>query len=456
MSTLGHAVPRHELLRGFLVNTTTRVIFLFGSLLGSALLMASDFLVAPGLMAIVAIVQLADLVRYVQRTNEELVRFLEAVRNQDFTQTFATDALGTGFERLGRVLTYLMEGFRSERAVQEQELRYLRATVDQVPVPLVAVESEGSLTALNHAARRLFGAVPVRRVDDLMAFGSELRDAVLYTPPGMRRLVPFDADGVPLRLALRANEIVVRGRRQRLISLQNIQSELDSQEIESWQKLVRVLTHEIGNSITPVASLAHSTEDLLSELSVHHPHLEDIDEARSAVQTVARRADGLIRFVRTYQQLKGLPSPRPQPLNLCDQFAAMKTLMQAEWQSRDVRLTTEVTPERLEVHADREQLDQVLINLLRNASEAVAHHASPQIWMKAYMSRRGRVVIEVLDNGPGVPEGLEERVFVPFFTTKSEGTGVGLALTRQIMMAHGGYVSLAQRDGGGARLSLIF
>jgi nitrogen fixation/metabolism regulation signal transduction histidine kinase len=401
-----------------------------------------------------------ELWRFINKTNKELSRFLDAARYADFSQRFNFFGTGSGFGHLGEVFTDILENLRRLRSEQEADRRRLKALVEHVPVPLFSIHQDKSITLHNNAARRLFGASGVSQVSDLLQFGSGFHQAVIEAVPGNRELVTFAHDGMEQQMTLASSEVITDASRELLVSLQDIQSELDFMQAEAWQDLVRVLTHEIMNSITPISSLARTAtdlaDDLVSRLEAGSTLKDEITDIQSAVSTVARRSDGLTQFVNSYRQLTRLAPPDKDRVPIADLFDHVGKLAVAEWSDDRVELNIQTTPSGLEVVADRDLLEPILLNLLRNAWQATTEIAAPRISLTAKLNRRGRVVIEVGDNGPGVAADITRKIFVPFFTTKKAGSGVGLALTRQVMIAHRGYVTLGKSESGGARFSLIF
>jgi len=434
-----------------------RLTALFACMVAIAwLLTATDQIAAPSLLTVLAAGLIWSLLAYVRRTNAELTRFLEAVRNADFTQRFGLTGLGSGFDELGESLDGLTRRFRSQRADQEQEVRRLRALVEHSPVPLMTLAGDHRTVLINNAARRLFDRPEIARLDDLSAFGPELVEALPAVRPGERRLVWLQRGESRERLAVAASDLAVGRQQIRLISLQNIQSELEGTELEAWQRLVRVLTHEIMNSITPITSLARTAVDLVDDAkTAAHPEavLEDV---REAVQTVARRADGLTQFVQSYRQLTRLPPPQRESLLAADLFESVARLVKADLAADGIVLEQQVSPPGLTLWADPDQLEQVLLNLVRNAAEALAQADHRRIRLDAAPDRSGRPRICVSDTGPGVDDALAEQIFIPFFTTKRSGSGVGLALSRQILRAHGGTIRPGRSEEGGARFTLEF
>jgi len=424
------------------------------------LLLQPGYYSATILAAAVLVITAAELWWFVGRTNRELSRFLDAARYADYSQRFSLEDIGSGFGELGDTFTDILDRLHQQRADQEVDLRRLRALVDHIPVPLLTVHGDKSITLQNNAARRLFGASHVTQLHDLRQFGVTFHDAVAQAVPGKRELVTFSIDGIEYQLTLATSENIVAGESNRLVSLQDIQSELDVTQIQAWQELVRVLTHEIMNSITPVTSLSATATDLaddvLKKIESNAPIEEDLTDLRDAVQTVARRSDSLLQFVHSYRQLTRLAPPEKKRVHIVDLFDSVTRLAEAEWPGSNTTLSKTVDPAELDIYADRDLLEPVVLNLLRNALQATQDLEHKKIELRGRLNRRGNVVIEVCDNGPGVPEDISRKIFVPFFTTKSEGSGVGLALARQVMTAHGGFIRVGQSDAGGAKFTLTF
>jgi two-component system nitrogen regulation sensor histidine kinase NtrY len=447
--------------RRFSILLLGRLIVVGLSLLATVwLLLQSGYHGATAIASIMLVISVAELWRHINRTNLEIERFLSAARHTDFSQRFSFENVGTGFEQLGKTFTDILDRFRSHQTERESELKHLQALIEHVPVPLLSVHNDQSITLRNNAARRLFGAEQITHLKDLHRLGMNLHNAVEDAVPGRRELVVFTVEGVEHKLTLATAEIIVGTAKERLVSLQDIQSELDTTQAQAWQDLVRVLTHEIMNSITPVTSLAATAtdlvDDMLNKTDDDSPLAEDLADLRDAVSTVARRSDSLTQFVNSYRQLTRLAPPEKKRIQLTDLFGAVCRLAEAETPSGFPSLTQQVEPAGLDVYADRDLLEPVLLNLLRNAWQVTRDLDSASIELKGRLNRRGNVVVEVSDNGAGVPDELSKKIFVPFFTTKEGGSGVGLALARQVMIAHGGFITLSESDAGGARFTLTF
>ncbi len=421
---------------------------------------SSGYHVTTVVFALLLLFQCTNLVQFVEKTNKELTRFLDAARYADYSQRFELKPLGAGFGDLSHAFSDILKRFQYVRSQQEEEKKHLKAIVEHVPVPLISINNEGYLSLWNHAARRLFGANHVTKWQDLITFGEEFAQRVSSINAGEKHLVYFNIDGMEQQLAISATQIRLSNTHEILISMQNIQNELDTVQLQAWQDLVKVLTHEIMNSITPVASLAKTAavliEDGKTKAKDYPPIMSDLDDIEDAVQTVARRSDGLIEFVGSYRKLTRLPTPNKKITSVSQLFQQSCSLATQSWPSKGIELISSIEPSELEVNADSGMIEQLLINLLQNAEHAVEKEGSPKVSINAFLNLRGHVVIQVSDNGIGIAEDVGQQIFVPFYTTKISGSGVGLALARQIMIAHGGTIKYTTNQSGGAEFSLMF
>ncbi|MFZ6766581.1 sensor histidine kinase [Undibacterium sp. Di26W] len=331
----------------------------------------------------------------------------------------------------------------------------LEARLEHAPSALFLMTSENELLApLNNYARRMLAP---GRVTDLNDFNSALR----AVNNDRRNIIVFDTENGQERALVTVNYFHIGGVEERLIAVLPIESELENAAFKAWQQLVHVLTHEIMNSLTPVASLSRTAHDLMAELQTklaqENQEVQELGGDLSiALDTISRRSDSLAGFVSSYRSLSNVPASLPQRTQLLQLFSRISTLLKQSWQSRNGAATFVVEPESLEIMIDPGQLEQAIINLLKNAEEATANTPNPQVSVYARLARGGRLRIEISDNGPGIPDELVAHIFTPFFTSRAKGNGIGLAMVRQLVHNNGGTVRYAKLANSGARFIMSF
>jgi two-component system, NtrC family, nitrogen regulation sensor histidine kinase NtrY len=433
-------------------------------LAASAVLLASAVwaLMPPSLPAAGAVFATATLLvgaglwREVRRTNMELARLLHALRNADGTARFDAADGDTGFAELAAAIEALLECPHAAMLAERRRAAELLAVLEHVPMPLLAVDDASCVSLLNHAARRLFGPHTRAQVADFAVFGTELAALLESRGPASATVAlrpPHDA-GTRLRVA--RSEALLGGRPQRLFAFQPIQTELDESEARLASSLVRVLTHEVMNSLTPVSSLLRTASDLGERLADGRSDPLALARLNQALATAARRSEGLLGFVERYRALARPLEVRKAPLDTAVLAESLSLLFRAEWPETQPTLELRLPPDMPPLCADRELIEPVLLNLLRNAAQATLGHAAvPLVRFTVQRAPSGRMLIDIEDNGPGIAPALRDEVFLPFFTTKPGGHGVGLALARQTVLAHGGSIHAdTSPELGGARLRI--
>jgi signal transduction histidine kinase len=377
------------------------------------------------------------------------------VRFDDYSHTFRRKSPGGSFTGLHAALARVIEAFRAARADKEEQALYLQTVVQHVGIGLLVFQPDGEVELVNNAARRLLKVPVLKNLRNLEDSYPGLAGTLLGLKPGDRGLVKVEAGDEQFQLLLHAAEFKQRGRDFTLVSVQDIRGELEEREIEAWQKLIRVLTHEIMNSMTPISSLATTVEGLIDKgFPAGEP--ESLEDIRGALRTIQRRSEGLLHFVDGYRNLARVSQPDLKFFPAADLFAQVAQLLRSRLDECGVRLKAVSNPARLEVLADPNLLEQVLINLVLNACDAVRGQTRPRIELAASLDERGRPVIQVRDNGVGIAAENLDKVFVPFFSTKEGGSGIGLSLSRQIMRLHGGSISVASKPGRETAFTLRF
>ena len=424
---------------------------------------ANGLLLFPLGIALLAIV--ISLYRFVTSLNRKLTRFLESVRYSDFAVAFRADSnLGPSFHALNNQFNEVLDAFRQARAEKEANLHYVNTIVQHVGVGLLTFDAAGQVELVNQAALRLLGIYRLRTLNDLDATHPELSH-LLSSAKTSSTPVSYQtgADG---ELSVRCTSVRLRGRLVTVVSLQNIRTELQQRELEAWQNLTKVLRHEIMNSITPIVSLAGTMRDIVEiDLMGKANELEEsiwpiaslpsspLDDLRDALTTIEQRGEGIMRFVDAYRNFTTIPQPVFSDV-LVEPFLR-KVCQLAQANTPQCQMTVRVALPNLAIRADAAQIEMVLLNLIKNAVESMEDIEQPTIQLEAE-SVGTRVVIRVIDNGPGIePEALEQ-IFIPFYTTKKTGSGIGLSLSRQIMQLHNGQLTAFSTPKAGSTFNLSF
>ncbi len=335
---------------------------------------------------------------------------------------------------------------------------FFKNIVQHIGIGILTFNKEGVIQIMNTAAKRLLRVDRAENLNDLREVDETLVDSFRKLKTGGRELLQLKMGDETVQLSFYAIELTLKGEVMKLISMSNIRSELEDKEMEAWQNLVRVLTHEIMNSVTPISSLAGLVEDELDtmlkrgDLSLQREEAEDM---YLSVQTIGKRSAGLIRFVKEFKNLTHVPKPKLAEVHVKDLLEEMAMLHKKELADHEVSVELNIQEGELTMQADKTMIEQVLINLIKNAIQAFDSQANKKIILSAY-NYDGHIVISVKDNGNGIDSDALERIFIPFFTTKKTGSGIGLSLSRQIMRQHGGQISVKSKLGEGTEFILRF
>jgi len=403
--------------------------------------------IVAGLLAVAAF---SSLWNFIRRTNFVVARFVESVRFEDFSQRFS-DPSGGGFDILGQTLDSAIKTLQTRHMHASAETRFLSAVVDDAPSALLSIDQDGGVQVLNKAARQLFARNPLNRISDLETLGPDLV-AAAKLPAGSRKITRLLLDGVPQKAVFASAQVARLDRPVTILSILPVQSELGAMELAAQADLVRVLTHEIMNSLTPVTSLARAGAELVAAAEQSGG---DLSEARTATETVARRSEGILRFVESYREFAQSPEVHRKLFDARSWSEEILRLARTGAGDRTIDTRLEIHPVGLSLNADPELLAQALLNLLRNAVRATSDVERPVIVLAITRETNGRVRVEVRDNGPGIAADRLEDIFLPFYTTHKGGSGVGLSFARQVALAHGGSIVALAAPEGGANLRMM-
>lgn len=405
-------------------------------------------------LALALVITLVNLVKYVERSRRELAYFLLAIKQGDFTNTYhykKQSDLNYAFHEINTV----MKDLRNEKA---SNLLYLQTVVEHVRVAVLCFDADYKVQLVNKAARELFQRPHLTSVNSLSIVSPQVVDKIQSMESGERELIKVQIGGHLNNLSVLVTTFKLQGETFKLVSFQDIKNELEEKELDSWQKLIRVLTHEIKNSVIPISTLSDVILQMIKD-GDETPDLSKLDEESvedliGGLETIETRSKGLANFVKTYDQLTKLPQPEFQQVNVAKMIERVQNLFKPDLEHRKIRMHV-FSPEMLEVQADPDLIDQILINLVKNAMEALEGQTAPIIRITAAEGESG-VTLQIRDNGPGIPDEILENIFVPFYTTKESGSGIGLSLSRQIMRLHRGNLTVQSEVGEGTSFVLRF
>lgn len=412
-----------------------------------------------GIFLVVCAFQIKNLVEFIDRTDISIDSLLDSIHFDDSSYSFKTENQDPAIQRLHRELNETMTKLRNSRRERDSEFLFFRNIVMHVGIGLIVFKEDGNIEIFNSAARRLLKIKKAENIKDLNEVSEQLVNVFMRLKTGGRELIRLKLHDDIVQLSVYAIELTLRSENVKLISVQNIQNELEEKEMEAWQNLVRVLTHEIMNSVTPISSLAGTIEEELKDhLRKESTQLsrEEMQDIHLSLQTISKRSEGLIQFVKEFRSLTSIPKPKPLSIHVQSLLEEICMLHKMELAEKNVYVTISVYPEDLTILADKGMIEQVLINLLKNAIQAFDEQTERTIQLRAFVSEKSRPVISVKDNGTGIDPEAMEKVFIPFFTTKKTGSGIGLSLSRQIMRQHQGTLSVKSNVGEGTEFFLRF
>ncbi len=401
----------------------------------------------------------ASLIRLLERHQNELKNFLLGIQQNDFTTSYSSIIKNNSKNELHDAYTTIIEKFRQLKHDKESNYYFLQTIVENSIVPMIGYyEKEENVTLINEAAKSLFNKPFFKNIGAIKSVNIDLYQLIIKLKSGERELIKVFLNNELLNLSVMAKEIKLGDKLYKLVSFQNINRELEANELESWQKLIRVLTHEIKNSAIPISTLTEVVNSMitdekgaLKDLSILDQ--EELDDLQIGLKTVEKRSKGLVNFVNAYGELSKLPQPRFYEIDIKEVVDSVISLLNNDLKKANI--TVEMNIRSKSLYLDNELIEQVLINLIKNAREAMTDVPNGKIMIQGEPSKdRYNLIIE--DNGKGMDQETLENIFVPFYTTKKEGSGIGLSLSKQIMQAHKGAIHVTSKLGEGSRFSLTF
>ena len=398
------------------------------------------------------------LVNQVNKTNADLEKFFSSVQDHDSSVRFSEYSENDSFRKLHDRMNNLNIIIQKVKIENERTSQFLQSVVAHVDIGLLSFDTNGRIGIYNNAAKRYLKAPQLLQLSSVKTFNDELFEIINTIKPGQEILHKVKTDNLLQSILVKSTELKFKSDVIKLVSFQDITNELDKKELDSWQRLIRVLTHEIMNSISPITSLTKVISGYFRKQDGEIPLTsEEIDDQKirrtlSGLATIEETGLGLLDFVDKYRSFTSLPKPDLTKFKIEHLIRKCKLLMESNI-PENIKITTDVNPEDIALEADYTQIEQVLINLIKNASEALNNKKKGTIKLKAYYADGG-ITISVEDNGSGISGDIIDDIFVPFYTTKEKGSGIGLSLSKQIIQNHNGTISVNSAPGKGSEFTL--
>jgi two-component system, NtrC family, nitrogen regulation sensor histidine kinase NtrY len=430
----------------FQVRILVRVFLLFITLTAAAFFLVKHWPLYLALLAPVICYQLVEFISFQTKLHKELGQFVEAIHYRDFSRYFDEKHAPADLQSLRKGFNEINTTFKVISKEKETQYQYLQKILELVDTGILSYEMEtGEVVWMNETIKKMLQLPYLKTVNSLAKRDQLLFDEVQQLKPGEIRIATAHLERSSFKVLLSATAFQTDGKKYKLIAFQNVNEALDETESKAWQKLLSVMTHEIMNSIAPISSLAETLKNRLG--SKDENTYEDLEVG---IETIKRRSEGLLKFAQTYRNLNKITTLNSQKLYLRELFANLNQLMQPTFEQKDIELDIILRETDLSVQADVSLLEQVLINLIVNAIEAVKDQSEPRIILSAERGSNKKVFIKVADNGPGIPVEVLDKIFIPFFSTKKSGSGIGLSLCKQIVMLHKGTLQVQSIEGKGS------
>ena len=436
-----------------------RVILLFISLSACSFLFVKSLYIYLFLAAIVVVFQVLDFYRFNKKAQDEVAQFVEAIHYRDFSRNFDVKHAPLEIQPLRKSFNEINSTFKIISREKEVQYQYLQQILELVDTGILSYEIEtGDISWMNEPLKKML-AIPYLRTIHSM----EKREPVLYREAlvlrsGEHKIVSLTKDNNQSKILMTATAFQTENRIFKLIAFQNVSEALDETEAQAWRKLLSVMTHEIMNSVAPISSLAETLKRQLdkSRNSTEEEKNNGFEDLVLGVETIQRRSEGLLKFAQTYRNLNKITTLNLKNVYVRDLFENLNNLMLPMLEQKNIELEIILKDPELMLETDTNLMEQVLINLLVNAMEAVKDREHPRITLSASVQSNKKVSIKISDNGTGISEELMDKIFVPFFSTKKSGSGIGLSLCKQIMMLHKGTIQVHSIEGEGTAFTLIF
>ena len=426
-----------------------RIVLISVSAVGVSFFFFDSQYILAALLLVLLVLQTSFLIHYVNQTNRKIAYFFDAIKNEDFTLRFPEKLSVKSLEELNHSLNMLNSMIQEIHLKKQAQEQYYQEILKQADIGIMTINEKGHILYANPTVERLFNYHPLNHIKQLRQIDEKLYEQFADLKPFESRTHVLTNEREKTALAMKSTALSLDHQSLLLVVVQDIRRELDEKETDSWVKLIRVLTHEIMNTITPITSISESVlkyfkkgENLLSaeEFAQHH-----IKSTVKGLEVIKEQGNDLMSFVQSYRTFLSVPEPDKKLISAQKLLDKVKLLIEERASDDQIEIELIIDPENLEVFIDEKQITQVLVNLGKNAKQSLGNQENGKIKFLAGIDNKNKKFIKVWDNGPGIPEDLIDEIFVPFFTTKNTGTGIGLSLSKQIMRLHRGSIQVTSR-----------
>lgn len=435
-----------------------RILLLFITLMVASYLLVNKTFIYLLLLTPIIIYQLGELYRFQYKAQKELKQFIESIHYRDFSRFFDVKHAPLELQPLREGFNQITSTFKDISKEKETSHQYLQKILELVDTGILSYDSEnGEVIWMNESLKKMLQLPYLKTIYSLNRRDEELHNEIISLKPGESKIAMVHLESRSFKILLSATAFQTGGKKFTLIAFQNINEALDETESKAWQKLLSVMTHEIMNSVAPISSLADTLKNRLqksiSQLENHDGAVHDLE---IGIETIKRRSESLLKFAETYRNLNKITKPNLKTVYVRDLFENLYQLMEPTLDQKNIEMDIVLKDPGLEVEIDPSLIEQVLINLIVNAKEALKDQPEAKITLTGMVSTKGKVLIKVADNGTGIPQDILENIFIPFFSTKKTGSGIGLSLCKQIMMLHKGNITVHSVPGQGSVFTLQF
>lgn len=436
------------------------VIFFLTSLLFSYVVFVSHNYWISGVLLTIICIEGWDFVHFMNRINRKLAYFFGSIKNEDTSLILPENTNDKSVNKLHSVLNKVNAQIKQIKVKNENNELFFRELIEHSGTGLMSVDEKGYIVVMNEAAKEYLGIVQMANISLLKQKNKKVYDVLTGMPAGKTASVKAVGLSGVVQLMIKASHLKFGTNSYRMYVIQDVRQELEANELDSWQKLIRVLTHEIMNSIAPITSLTDTLARIYKQdqqiVSPEALSTTDIENTVRGLKVIEDGGNGLMRFVEQYRKLVRIPDPLIEKIDLEEWLAAIRLLFEKQLLDRNIELSLKKELSVQYMHADPKLLNQVMVNLMFNSMDALAQCDTRKIEIKAYMTRNDIIAISISDNGKGIDADVLDKVFIPFYTTKKKGNGIGLSLSRQIMKAHNGRLILNSVANQGTEVIMEF